>query len=199
MPFPFFFFPNRAETVVARVGAENRDQVLATTILAYALSTIMTGAVFLALGYFKVQFYFTILFSLTARVHRHFPCRNNFSHASCLIIVHAPPISFLAGFPHRLLPSPHSGWMHRRCGLVPDHHWCRSLFKNDNILDLLTRHSQVPVLGSSHLCSVVKRVWLGVAAASASAQDSPPFLGPRVLHGCPRPVLLDRLLGWIRL
>ncbi|KAF9316809.1 hypothetical protein BG003_001538 [Podila horticola] len=43
-----------AETVVARVGAENRDQVLATTILAYALSTIMTGAVFLALGYFKL-------------------------------------------------------------------------------------------------------------------------------------------------
>ncbi|KAF9371315.1 hypothetical protein CPB97_002050 [Podila verticillata] len=43
-----------AETVVARVGAENRDQVLATTILAYALSTLMTGAVFLALGYFKL-------------------------------------------------------------------------------------------------------------------------------------------------
>ncbi|ORZ05874.1 sulfate transporter family-domain-containing protein [Lobosporangium transversale] len=43
-----------AETVVARVGVENRDAVLATTILAYALSTIMTGAVFLALGYFKL-------------------------------------------------------------------------------------------------------------------------------------------------
>ncbi|KAF9188183.1 hypothetical protein BGZ50_001481 [Haplosporangium sp. Z 11] len=43
-----------AETVVARVGAENRDHVLATTILAYALSTIMTGLVFLALGYFKL-------------------------------------------------------------------------------------------------------------------------------------------------
>ncbi|KAF9952673.1 hypothetical protein BGZ72_006009 [Mortierella alpina] len=43
-----------AETVVARVGAENRDAVLATTILAYALSTLMTGAVFLALGYFKL-------------------------------------------------------------------------------------------------------------------------------------------------
>ncbi|KAG0294604.1 hypothetical protein BGZ98_001713, partial [Dissophora globulifera] len=43
-----------AETVVARVGAENRDAVLATTILAYALSTMMTGAVFLALGYFKL-------------------------------------------------------------------------------------------------------------------------------------------------
>ncbi|KAG0209674.1 hypothetical protein BGX28_010053 [Mortierella sp. GBA30] len=43
-----------AETVVARVGAENKDAVLATTILAYALSTIMTGAVFLALGYFKL-------------------------------------------------------------------------------------------------------------------------------------------------
>ncbi|KAI1309710.1 hypothetical protein EDD11_004052 [Mortierella claussenii] len=43
-----------AETVVGRVGAENRDAVLATTILAYALSTVMTGAVFLALGYFKL-------------------------------------------------------------------------------------------------------------------------------------------------
>ena len=46
----------RAETVVARVGADNRDAVLATTILAYALSTIMTGLVFLALGYFKVPY-----------------------------------------------------------------------------------------------------------------------------------------------
>ncbi|KAF9544650.1 hypothetical protein BGW38_009720, partial [Lunasporangiospora selenospora] len=42
-----------AETVVARVGADNKAEVLATTILAYALSTLMTGAVFLALGYFK--------------------------------------------------------------------------------------------------------------------------------------------------
>lgn len=46
---------NRAETVVKRVGAENRDEVLATTILAYALSTLMTGAVFLSLGLFKVN------------------------------------------------------------------------------------------------------------------------------------------------
>jgi hypothetical protein len=45
---------NRAETVVNRVGAENREAVLATTILAYALSTIMTGLTFMALGYFKV-------------------------------------------------------------------------------------------------------------------------------------------------
>ncbi|KAF9156099.1 hypothetical protein BG015_007276 [Linnemannia schmuckeri] len=43
-----------AETVVARVGAENRDAVLATTILAYALSSVMTGAVFMALGYFEL-------------------------------------------------------------------------------------------------------------------------------------------------
>ncbi|KAF9171414.1 hypothetical protein BGX21_007522 [Mortierella sp. AD011] len=43
-----------AETVVARVGAENRDAVLATTILAYAISTLMTGLVFMALGYFKL-------------------------------------------------------------------------------------------------------------------------------------------------
>ncbi|KAG0370978.1 sulfate transporter family-domain-containing protein [Gamsiella multidivaricata] len=43
-----------AETVVARIGADSRDAVLATTILAYALSTVMTGAVFLILGYFKL-------------------------------------------------------------------------------------------------------------------------------------------------
>ncbi|KAF9361482.1 hypothetical protein BGX26_002832 [Mortierella sp. AD094] len=43
-----------AETVVARVGAENRDAVLATTIIAYAISTLMTGLVFMALGYFKL-------------------------------------------------------------------------------------------------------------------------------------------------
>ncbi|KAF9930586.1 hypothetical protein BGZ65_005248 [Modicella reniformis] len=43
-----------AETVVNRVGAEKREAVLATTILAYALSTIMTGVVFLALGYFQL-------------------------------------------------------------------------------------------------------------------------------------------------
>ncbi|KAF9198266.1 hypothetical protein BGZ49_000950 [Haplosporangium sp. Z 27] len=43
-----------AETVVARVGAENRDAVLATTILAYAISTLMTGLVFMALGYFEL-------------------------------------------------------------------------------------------------------------------------------------------------
>ncbi|KAF9217972.1 hypothetical protein BGZ59_005743 [Podila verticillata] len=43
-----------AETVVKRVGAENRDEVLATTILAYALSTLMTGTVFLSLGLFKL-------------------------------------------------------------------------------------------------------------------------------------------------
>ncbi|KAG0238992.1 hypothetical protein BGX31_003115 [Mortierella sp. GBA43] len=43
-----------AETVVNRVGAENREAVLATTILAYALSTIMTGLTFMALGYFKL-------------------------------------------------------------------------------------------------------------------------------------------------
>ncbi|KAF9935452.1 hypothetical protein FBU30_000050 [Linnemannia zychae] len=43
-----------AETVVARVGAEHRDAVLATTIISYALSAVMTGAVFMALGYFKL-------------------------------------------------------------------------------------------------------------------------------------------------
>ncbi|KAG0228320.1 hypothetical protein BGW42_002268 [Actinomortierella wolfii] len=43
-----------AGTVVDRLGAENREEVIATTIMAYALSTIMTGAVFLALGAFQL-------------------------------------------------------------------------------------------------------------------------------------------------
>ncbi|KAG0328260.1 hypothetical protein BGZ99_005778 [Dissophora globulifera] len=43
-----------AETVVNKVGAENRDEVLATTILAFALSAVMTGAVFMSLGFFKL-------------------------------------------------------------------------------------------------------------------------------------------------
>ena len=58
------FISCRAETVVGRVGAENRDEVLATTILAYALSTIMTGAVFMALGYFKVNPFLLLCTSL---------------------------------------------------------------------------------------------------------------------------------------
>ncbi|KAF9159853.1 hypothetical protein DFQ26_006120, partial [Actinomortierella ambigua] len=43
-----------AGTVVERLGAENKEEVVATTIMAYALSTIMTGSVFLALGVFKL-------------------------------------------------------------------------------------------------------------------------------------------------
>ncbi|ORZ12552.1 sulfate transporter family-domain-containing protein [Lobosporangium transversale] len=43
-----------AETIVGRLGAENKDEVIATTILAYALSAIMTGAAFMSLGYFKL-------------------------------------------------------------------------------------------------------------------------------------------------
>ncbi|KAF8923011.1 hypothetical protein BGZ58_003467, partial [Dissophora ornata] len=43
-----------AETVVSRIGAENKEEVLATTILAFALSAVMTGAVFMSLGFFKL-------------------------------------------------------------------------------------------------------------------------------------------------
>lgn len=44
------FFHKMAFTILARVGAENRDAVLATTITAYALSSILTGLVFFIMG-----------------------------------------------------------------------------------------------------------------------------------------------------
>ncbi|KAF9577877.1 hypothetical protein BGW38_006642, partial [Lunasporangiospora selenospora] len=43
-----------AEKVVERVGVENRAEVLATTIMSFAISSLMTGAVFMALGAFKL-------------------------------------------------------------------------------------------------------------------------------------------------
>lgn len=39
-----------AATILAQVGAENRHSVLATTILSFALSSVLTGLVFFAMG-----------------------------------------------------------------------------------------------------------------------------------------------------
>ncbi|KMP04206.1 sulfate transporter family protein [Coccidioides immitis RMSCC 2394] len=44
------FFHKMALMTLARVGADNMDSVLATTILAYALSSILTGTVFFIMG-----------------------------------------------------------------------------------------------------------------------------------------------------
>ncbi|WEW55753.1 hypothetical protein PRK78_001186 [Emydomyces testavorans] len=44
------FFHKMALMILARVGAENMDAVLATTILAYALSSVLTGTVFFVMG-----------------------------------------------------------------------------------------------------------------------------------------------------
>ncbi|KAF8244954.1 hypothetical protein K440DRAFT_557552 [Wilcoxina mikolae CBS 423.85] len=48
------FFHKMAFTVLAEVGQDNPKSVLATVILSYALSSILTGAVFFALGYLKL-------------------------------------------------------------------------------------------------------------------------------------------------
>jgi SulP family sulfate permease len=43
-----------AFTIMAEVGADNPKSVLATTILSYAISSVLTGAVFFTLGYLKL-------------------------------------------------------------------------------------------------------------------------------------------------
>jgi SulP family sulfate permease len=48
------FFHQMALSVMADVGEEKPDAVIATTILAYALSSIVTGLVFFSLGHFKL-------------------------------------------------------------------------------------------------------------------------------------------------
>ncbi|KAH8885218.1 hypothetical protein GQ53DRAFT_785789 [Thozetella sp. PMI_491] len=47
------FFHNMAATITDMVGADNPDAVIATTITSYALSSMMTGAVFWLMGKFK--------------------------------------------------------------------------------------------------------------------------------------------------
>ncbi|KAK9462636.1 sulfate transporter family-domain-containing protein [Lipomyces oligophaga] len=44
------FFHSMAYTLLGRIGEDNRDSVIATTILAYAISSVITGIVFFALG-----------------------------------------------------------------------------------------------------------------------------------------------------
>ncbi|RKP06303.1 sulfate transporter family-domain-containing protein [Thamnocephalis sphaerospora] len=43
-----------AEIIIKQVGQHNTDQVIATVVVAYALSTVMTGVLFLLLGAFKL-------------------------------------------------------------------------------------------------------------------------------------------------
>lgn len=47
------FFHSMAYSILAEVGKENPKAVLATTITAYAISSILTGLVFLLMGYFR--------------------------------------------------------------------------------------------------------------------------------------------------
>lgn len=44
------FFHKMAFTILNRVGADNPKSVLATTILSFAVSSVLTGAVFFAMG-----------------------------------------------------------------------------------------------------------------------------------------------------
>ncbi|KAL2043388.1 hypothetical protein N7G274_003694 [Stereocaulon virgatum] len=48
------FFHKMAFTILARVGKENPDAVIATTIMSYALSSVLTGLVFFAMGKCKL-------------------------------------------------------------------------------------------------------------------------------------------------
>ncbi|SPN97053.1 related to sulfate transporter [Cephalotrichum gorgonifer] len=50
------FFHNMAETITLRVGKENPDAVIATTIVSYAMSSLLTGTVFYLMGKFKFGF-----------------------------------------------------------------------------------------------------------------------------------------------
>ncbi|GAB0132186.1 putative sulfate transporter homeolog p [Epichloe bromicola] len=47
------FFHNMAQKITDNVGEDNPDAVIATTIVAYALSSVMTGLVFYLMGKFK--------------------------------------------------------------------------------------------------------------------------------------------------
>ena len=48
------FFHKMAFTILAEIGDDEPKSVLATTILAYAISSVITGAVFFALGYLRL-------------------------------------------------------------------------------------------------------------------------------------------------
>lgn len=48
------FFHGMAATIVARVGEDNPQTVIATTIVSFAISTVVTGLVFFLLGYLRL-------------------------------------------------------------------------------------------------------------------------------------------------
>lgn len=48
------FFHIMAGTLIAEIGADNPHSILATTLLAFSVSSVVTGLTFFALGYFKV-------------------------------------------------------------------------------------------------------------------------------------------------
>jgi len=50
------FFHNMAQTITDIVGEENADAVIATTIVAYSVSSMLTGLVFYLMGKFKFGF-----------------------------------------------------------------------------------------------------------------------------------------------
>ncbi|KAK2595244.1 hypothetical protein QQS21_007031 [Conoideocrella luteorostrata] len=50
------FFHNMAQKITDNIGEDNPDAVIATTIVAYALSSVMTGLVFYLMGKFKFGF-----------------------------------------------------------------------------------------------------------------------------------------------
>lgn len=44
----------RAERILSYIGEDKAHEVIATTIIAFAISTVLTGVVFILLGVFKV-------------------------------------------------------------------------------------------------------------------------------------------------
>ncbi|KAM6514061.1 hypothetical protein FALCPG4_015233 [Fusarium falciforme] len=50
------FFHNMAATITDTVGADNPDAVIATTIVSYSVSSMITGLVFFLMGWFKVGY-----------------------------------------------------------------------------------------------------------------------------------------------
>ena len=56
--YSFLIF-TRAEIIQDEVGVEHPKSIIATTILSYALSSVLTGIVFLLMGMFKVNRLYT--------------------------------------------------------------------------------------------------------------------------------------------
>lgn len=58
-----------AQTIVTEVG-DDKDKVIATTMVAYALSSVLTGLVFFALGWMKMGGLMGCTFSVTLNLCR---------------------------------------------------------------------------------------------------------------------------------